>query len=171
MDRLLIGLLSLAVAFVLVPTAASAQSGGDGPTCWAHCDDCSGGGHSYGVAGSPMKGRDAHGCGGNDCETAHQPCDDQLEEEEQDAEELGLMAQRVLDAERLQQFEQLNGSDLFEIIARSEGTMFINWERGAFQQTACSSSDDVIFHLRLSDAQLTEFAEAEAEAQENAPTL
>jgi hypothetical protein len=122
-----------------------------GQTCWGNCDICEGSGHSYGVAGNPATGLDAHGCGGHsDCTTTHEKCP--MEQEE--------------DVEALLDYENLTGWELFDVVERNSATMFVNLERRSIQKLNCDL-DAVVYNLPLSSRQLSELqAAAEAELQE-----
>ena len=135
-------------------------------TCWANCDDCSGGGHSYGAAGDPMKGRDEHGCGGASCSIAHQPCGGGG-----GMTDARKYLEQLRDAARMIRYQDLSGMELHAIVARSDGLMFLNPQRKAIQQVDCYDHSAVVYNLPLSPRQMSEYARAVADEEQGGESV
>ena len=159
LGRSAFALLAVAVLVTLFePGPLEAQG-----TCAGSCTTCSGGGHSYGTAGEAAMGLDYHGCGGaTECGNGanlHNACDGDAS--------LPEYMQMLIDSGKLLDHQTLTGQELYEIVARSDGRVFINWERGAVQQRACDDPESIIAHRPLAAEQIAGYQMAEQEDQQD----
>lgn len=143
----------------VAPSTARAQA------CWASCEVCTGAGHKYGATGSNShKGNEAHDCGNapvcGQGYNVHDPCDGG------EMNNAGDAIRRLRDAHDLLNHQWLTGSQIRDIVARSDGRLYVNPDRRSIQQRDCNDRQLVVVNLPLNQGQYEEYliaAQAELE--------
>lgn len=134
---------------LVIPSSVEAQGT---PMCNGKCWTCSGG-HDVNVTKYTHLVNSDHGCGGpNTCDVS--PHNEQCDKLVMD---VGIKAPENEHIRRLDEFEALDGAELYRIAMRWRAVLYLNEERQALQQLDCKDFSTVVAHLPLTDEQFTAF--------------